>query len=199
MFEYDGRLFRALSFLADMIILQLIWVVFSIPLITIGASTTAAYYTAMKKMEYGDGNIWGNFWKAFRSNFGQSTKLWLLAVAAGVVLAGDLVFSRQMPGLAGAGMMVFFTVFVLLYLFTLIYLFPVQAKFENTIMRTLKNAFLMSIANIPYTILAIALAAFLVWVGFWQPRILIVVILCGIGLYFGITSVFFVKIFKKYQ
>ena len=52
MFEYDGRLFRILSFLADMIILQLIWVVFSIPLFTIGASTTAAYYAAMKKLEY---------------------------------------------------------------------------------------------------------------------------------------------------
>lgn len=199
MFEYDGRLFRALSFFADMIVLQLIWVVFSIPLVTIGASTTAAYYTAMKRMEYGDGNIRKNFWKAFRDNLGQSTKLWLLAIAAGVVLAGDLVFSRQMPGLAGAGMMVFFTVFALLYLFTMVYLFPVQARFENTMMRTVKNAFLMSIANIPHTILALALAAFLTWVGFWQPRILIVVILCGIGLYFGITSVFFLKIFKKYQ
>lgn len=199
MFEYDGRLFRILSFLADMIILQLIWVVFSIPLFTIGASTTAAYYVAMKKLEYGQDTVWSNFWKAFRSNFAQSTKLWLIAVAAGGVLAGDLVFSRQMPGMLGAGMMVFFTVFVLLYLFTLIYLFPVQSRFENTLMRTLENAFLMSIANIPYTILAIALAALLAWVGFWQPRILIVVILCGIGLYFGITSVFFLKIFEKYQ
>lgn len=48
MFNYEGRLFRALSFFADMILLQLIWVVFSLPLVTIGASTTAAYYAAMK-------------------------------------------------------------------------------------------------------------------------------------------------------
>ena len=61
MFNYEGRLFRALSFFADMILLQLIWVVFSLPLVTIGSSTTAAYYAAMKKLEYEEGHIWSNF------------------------------------------------------------------------------------------------------------------------------------------
>lgn len=199
MFEYDGRLFRVLSFFADMIILQLIWVVFSLPLVTMGASTTAAYYAAMKKLEFEEGHIWSNFLRAFRSNFGQATKLWLMALAAGAVLAGDLVFSRSLGGALGTGMMVFFTPFALLFLFTLIYLFPVLAKFENTLMRTVKNAFLMSLANIPYTLLALALGIVLSLVGFLVPRVLILVILCGIGLYFGITSVFFIKIFKKYQ
>lgn len=199
MFNYEGRLFRALSFFADMILLQLIWVVFSLPLVTIGASTTAAYYAAMKKLEYEEGHIWSNFIRRFRSNFAQSTKLWLIMVAASVVLAGDLVFSQKAGGVLGSGLMVFFTPFAVLVLFTLIYLFPIQARFENTILQTLKNAFLMSIANIPYTILALILGAALAAVGFLIPQILIVVVLCGFGLYFGITSVFFLKIFKKYQ
>lgn len=199
MFDYEGRLFRALSFFADMIVLQLIWVVFSLPLVTIGASTTAAYYAAMKKLEYDEGHIWSNFLHSFRSNFVQSTKLWLAAVAASAVLAGDLLFSQWTGGLLGAGLMVFFTPFALLLVFTLIYLFPVQARFENTTFQTLKNAFLMSIANIPYTMLAVILAIALAAVGFLLPRILIVVALCGFGLYFGITSLFFLKIFQKYQ
>lgn len=199
MFNYEGRLFRALSFFADMILLQLIWVVFSLPLVTIGASTTAAYYAAMKKLEYEEGHIWSNFIRGFCSNFAQSTKLWLIMVAASVVLAGDLVFSQKAGGVLGSGLMVFFTPFAVLVLFTLIYLFPIQARFENTILQTLKNAFLMSIANIPYTILALILGAALAAVGFLIPQILIVVVLCGFGLYFGITSVFFLKIFKKYQ
>lgn len=199
MFNYEGRLFRALSFFADMILLQLIWVVFSLPLVTIGASTTAAYYAAMKKLEYEEGHIWSNFIRGFRSNFAQSTKLWLIMVAASVVLAGDLVFSQKAGGVLGSGLMVFFTPFAVLVLFTLIYLFPIQSRFENTILQTLKNAFLMSIANIPYTILALILGAALAAVGFLIPQILIVVVLCGFGLYFGITSVFFLKIFKKYQ
>jgi uncharacterized membrane protein YesL len=114
-------------------------------------------------------------------------------------LAGDLVFSQKAGGVLGSGLMVFFTPFAVLVLFTLIYLFPIQARFENTILQTLKNAFLMSIANIPYTILALILGAALAAVGFLIPQILIVVVLCGFGLYFGITSVFFLKIFKKYQ
>lgn len=199
MFDYEGRLFRALSFFADMILLQILWVVFSLPIVTIGASTTAAYYAAMKKLEFEEGHLWSNFLRGFRGNFAQATKLWLLVLAAGGVLAGDLMFSRSVGGAAGMGMMAFFTAFALLFFFTLIYLFPVQARFENTMMRTLKNAFLMSIANIPYTILALALGAFLSLVGFFIPHILILEILCSIGLYFGITSVFFLKIFKKYQ
>lgn len=77
LFSYDSAFSRFLYFVADVVTLHILWILYSLPLITIGASTTALYYSCMKRIRTGEGYVSQNFRKAFRQNFRQSTILWL--------------------------------------------------------------------------------------------------------------------------
>ena len=83
-------------------------------------------------------------------------------------------------------MLVIFTIMSLIYLFTVLYVFPLQAQFENTVKATIKNAFLMSIKNLPWTLLMVAITAGLM-------------LICVAGLHAYLCSLVFVHIFNEYM
>ena len=70
---FDNKIFQMLEKIIDCIYSSILWFIFSLPLITAGASTTALYYTVNKVIRYDRGNMSKEFFKAFKSNFRQST------------------------------------------------------------------------------------------------------------------------------
>ena len=90
----DGPLWRALNFIADVMVLHVLWLVHSLPLVTIGASTTALYYAMMKRIRTNEGQVTANFRQSFKANFRQATILWL-----------DLNFCTTWGGTAGKVML----------------------------------------------------------------------------------------------
>lgn len=94
----DNPVFRAMSRLGDMVFLNLLWVLCSLPLVTAGAST-AALLTVARRLVGGEScRIGGDFLHAFRLNWKQATRTWLILAAAGVLFAMDLFITFQMPG-----------------------------------------------------------------------------------------------------
>ena len=182
-FSFDNTFFRALSRVADLIILNIAFIICSIPIFTIGASMTAMYYVTLKMAENEEGYVLRTFWKSFRQNFKQATLIWLGMLAAGCVLVLDVLI------LNGAGssfakiflILIFATIIV--YSMVLLYVFPLLSRFENKILTTVRNAFIISLADFPRTLamLIIIVAAVLLtlWNGytFWYG--LLVWILCG--------------------
>ena len=77
LFNEDGIWGRTFNFLGQLIALNLLWMVCSIPVITVGTSTTALYYCILKLKKDGDCSIWKQYWKSFRQNFIQSTIIWI--------------------------------------------------------------------------------------------------------------------------
>ena len=202
-FNFDNAFFRALSRVADLIILNIAFILCSIPIFTIGASMTAMYYVTLKMAENEEGYVLRTFWKSFRQNFKQATLIWLGMLAAGCVLILDVLI------LNGAGssfakiflILIFATIIV--YSMVLLYVFPLLSRFENKILTTVRNAFIISLADLPRTLamLIIIVAAVLLtlWNGytFWYG--LLVWILCGFSAIAYLNSwLFFRKIFKKY-
>ena len=82
----DSKLFKGLNKVLDIMYLNLLWILFSIPIITIGASTTAAYQVGMKMVRDEEGYIGRGFWKAFKENFKQSTIVWIIMFVLGDAL-----------------------------------------------------------------------------------------------------------------
>ncbi len=78
MFRYSGPVFDFMNRLVDLIILSLLWLIMCIPIFTIGASTTAAYYVAFSFVNEKDGYVVKKFFKSFKENFVISTKLFLI-------------------------------------------------------------------------------------------------------------------------
>lgn len=89
LFNIDNPVMQFLSKMFDLIVLNLIFILSCIPIITIGASISALYYVCLKMLRGEDPYIWQNFWKSFRQNFKQSTVVWLLFLAAVVILGMD--------------------------------------------------------------------------------------------------------------
>lgn len=151
-FSMDGSVFRFLSKVADLMVLNLLFLVCCIPIVTAGASFTALAYVTLKMKDQEEGYVWKSFLRSFRQNFRQSTAIWLLLLALAALLWADFRISSVMEGtggqavriLAGAGGLVWFMVFL--------YVFPLQARFYNTIGGILRNALLLALGNFPRTL-----------------------------------------------
>ena len=133
------KILNGLSKLGDMFILNFIYVLSCIPIITIGASTTALYYTTLKMAENNESYVWRDYWKAFKSNLKQATVIWLIVFAGWAVVALDFLIagglSMQLGTIVAIGVVV-----VAVFLGILgLYVFPLLARFDNTVVRTMKN------------------------------------------------------------
>ena len=160
-FNYDNPVWRFVGRIWDLFILNLLWVICSIPIVTFGASTTAMYYCTLKIAKDRDsGGMFTMFFHSFKDNIGQSTIIWIIMALIGGVLFFDIrFFSFYSPIQNTVIRMIIFTVtcfLILLWLFIFLYIFPIQAKFINSIKQTFKLALFMSIKHLVRTIIILA-------------------------------------------
>lgn len=198
LFSFNSWLSRFLYLVADIVLFHVLWIIFSLPVVTIGASTTALYYCCMKRIRRDEGYITRNFIQAFKSNFKQSTLIWLLILLAGTILFTDLRIGMAAGGAVGKFMLISCSILLIPFLCTVLYIFPVQAKFENRIIDNLKNAFLMSLSNFLFTLLLIFIIATFVLLTLTFPPFIGLMMISGIGIYAYLTSGIYVYVFRKY-
>lgn len=153
----DNIFIRALSWIFDLILLNILWVICSLPIITIGASTTALYSMMLKIVVNEEGYIIRGFFDAFRRNFKQSTVVWMILAVIGILLGFDFTIVRMASeGFAKIGT-VFMGGVVLIYVIEIIFVFPLIALFANTTMSMLKNAILIPVSRLPLMLLILFL------------------------------------------
>jgi uncharacterized membrane protein YesL len=203
LFNMDSPLFRALGKLADLMILNIAFIIFSIPIFTIGASLTGMYYVTLKMAAGEEGYIFKSFWKSFKENFKQATAIWLIILVIGLVLVADLLILRDSSGTAFTVLKAAILAISVVCLMTFVYIFPVLARFYNTIRGTFRNSLLMAIAHFPYTILmaAISIVPFIVTLynGYTLWYGLLVWIMVGFAAIAYANSFFLKKILAKYM
>jgi uncharacterized membrane protein YesL len=198
LFSYDGLFARFLYLVADIVTLHVLWVLCSLPLFTIGASITALSYACMKRIRTNEGYAWKNFLKAFKENFRQSTLIWLIVAGVGMLLYLDMQIARSLDGALGTFMLVSCSVLLIPYVLVTLYIFPVQAKFENPIAVNFKNALLISLQSFGYSLLLlVVLGTFVVLTLFFTP-LMGLMLVCGAGLVGYLLSCIFVLVFRRY-
>lgn len=201
-FSMDNGLFRALSRLADLMILNICFIVCCIPIFTIGAAATSLYYVTLKMADDEEGYIFRSFLKSFRENFKQATVIWLIALAAGAILVVDFLILRNASDSVSTVMKVLIAALALLYAMVVLYVFPILSKFENSVKATIRNAFIIAVADLPRTILMLVITGAAVVLTFWNAYTfwygLLIWILFGFSGLAYINSRFLKKIFKKY-
>lgn len=201
--SYDNIFVSTLNRLGDIMLLSVLFTLFSLPVFTIGASTTALYYTAMKGIKLDGGYVFKYFIRSFRDNFKKSSAIWLICMLAFVVFGVDTWFwAKQFTagGLTVANVLLVLSIILLtLTFFITLYVFPLQAKFENTIRVQIRNAFLLSIKYFPTTLMLTAIAAVVVWCFYYQPAIAIVgFFMVGFGIIGYVAAYFMLRCFKPY-
>lgn len=158
-FAYDGAVSKFLERIFDLMLLHILWVVFSLPLITIGASTTALFTVTMRMVRKEEGYVLKSFLRAFRDNFMKSTVIWLCFVSAFGWCVGMILISMHSGSQALKLLSLAQAALVVLLVLALQYVFPIQARYENTVAQTIKNAFILSLKFLPYSIGMLAAVA----------------------------------------
>ena len=184
---------QILTKIADCIFLSLLWLAFSIPIITIGASTTALFYTNNKVIRREHGYLWRSFWDSFRQNFKQSTFLWLLLMLVYVILGADYYimghyYDEQQTLIA-----------ILIFIGALITLwasfwFPYISRFQDTTKTVLKNTGFIFMANLPISIGILIVFLASLGIAFFVPFSIVIIPSISVA----IANIFLDRTFEKY-
>ena len=194
-FDYDNLFFRFLSKVADLIVLNILFLLFSIPLVTIGASLTAAHFAALKLYRE-EGHVFGNFWKSFRENFKQSTIIWLLYLIYLAITCSSCI--RLFSGEETMGIIMQGTLLaaIVLSISFALWVFPLQSKFVNPIKRTVRNAFIMMFKHILRTVLMLIVSVLPLLLS---VKLLPLMLLLGFSVPIYVCAVTYNKTFEKME
>mgnify|MGYP002409323948 CR=1 FL=1 len=203
-FSIDSKFSQVMSRLFDLMILNLIFIVMCIPIVTIGANVTAMYYVTIKMVRNEDSYTFKSYWKSFKENFKQSTIIWLILLVAGLFLISDIYLVNNVMTGAITNIKYIFFFLLMVYFFVMLYVFPSQSRFYNTIKHTLKNSLLFSIRHLPYTILMLAVIVVPFFVCLYSSGTIfsfyiMFLFLFGFSATAYVNSIFLNKIFKKYM
>lgn len=202
-FNYDNPFWRFMGKFCDIFILNVLWIICSIPIVTIGASTTAVYYVTLKLVRDEEGPTIRSFFKSFKENLKQSTAIWLILLTAGALTGFDLyffTFLQREPSMLRTVMLAIFGAFAMIEILTGLYVFPLQARFYNPVKRTFFNGFFMSIRHI-FQSIAILLIDFGLPLAaiFALPLLQPLLFLFGFPMLAFLNSYMFVGIFDNYM
>lgn len=187
--SYDSPFGQLLLRLCYACYLNLLWFVCCIPVFTIGASTTALYYATLKIVREEDRGLTRMFFRSFRENFRQSTVLWLIMLAAGLLLAGDgyIVYhlrasSTGVPAVMWTLLLALLIAAAVAYVIVLFFVFPLVATVSNTNWAMLKNSFFIGTHYLFCTILVFAVhfAMFFAVVRIFTPLLVFGEGLCAL-------------------
>ena len=139
-FSVDSAFYRFMSKLFDVVKLNFMWLLFSLPIVTVGASTVAAMSVALKMVDDEEGYVCKSFIKAWKENWKQGIVLGIISVVAIYAVYLDFQLFEAVEGnpimFLLIGMVSCFVVIM-----CLIYAYPLMARYENTLIRTIQNSF----------------------------------------------------------
>lgn len=198
-FNIDSPIMAGLNKLADLIWLNILTFICCIPIITVGASITALNYVALKMVRNEEGYVTKAYFKSFKQNFKQATIIWLIMLLVAAIIIGDLlifVFS----GIAfPSWVKVALVAISVLVVFATMHVFPVLARFENTVANTFRNSFYMGILSLPKTVLMMVIWAIPTLISFYLFQAFPLVIGLGISGPVFLSAMLYNKTFKRFE
>lgn len=206
-FSMDSKFFIVMSRIADLILLNILCIICCIPVITAGASITALYYVTLKMARDEESYIIRSFFHSFKQNFKQATIINLIMLLTAAVLYVDLKIANAGSGVLYKGLLTLFIGVAIIYALLLLYIYPILAKFFNSIKNTYVNAFMMAIRHLPQTALMLLISAspvLLLWLfsSMGASQVLSIFIMLFVLMGFATLaywkSKIFVKIFDNY-
>lgn len=203
LFHYDSPLIKWLNRTGKIVILNMLWVLCCIPVLTIGASTTALYRVTMAlAMQKDDASVARDFLHAFRTNFKPATFVWLILLFPALLIFVNLaLFINGNLGTSLVGLCIcLIPIPPLLFIFA--YIFAYVATFEDMPLRAIANSAIISISNFPKTLAMVALnlSPFLVYFLSIELflRLLFVWLLLAFALIAYLNSKLILKAFAPY-
>lgn len=196
-FGPDSKFYRFMQTLTDLVKINFLWILCSLPIITLGGATIAAFDVTMQMAGEEEGHVARDFLASFKRNFKNGIPYGLLLLLCCYVVWLDFSLFEQVEGNPIIFLIMGF-VGAFVFLISLLFAFALQARYENTLIKTLKNSADISIRFFVRTLLLIVVLVLEVFVIFWNTTTLFAGALIGpaciIYTVAGFARIFFAEI-----
>ena len=197
-FGIDNPFFAFMGRVGDILILNILFVITSIPIVTIGMSLSAMYRVTLRMARKESNYVAKEYFRACREEWKKSTVIWLIMLVSGGVLVFDVTVGKDMWNALNAA--VGALIFIWGMLFT--YVFAVQARFENTVKNIFKNALYMAVRHFPFTVIMVVLNAIpalcILFGSMTMALATPIYVAAGFAVTARINSIFLSRIFRRY-
>ena len=197
LFNPENKFWNFMGKIADVACMSLLWLVTSLPIFTIGASTTAFYRFTLDAVTDNEGKVLGTYFSAFKENFKKATLLWLTQLALGVCLGINL-YAAWMFYLAKGIVALAFLSLAACAMLVLIccgfYLYPILATYDFPLKKILTDSFVMAIGNLHVTISLMVVFLLAAVCTYYLSGLFFF----WVGLAFFFSSYFIWGLFQKY-
>lgn len=192
-FSLDGAYSKAMNWIWNVLMLSIFWFLCCIPIITIGASSTAAYYSAAKVIRHNNGRIIPEFFSSFRQNLKQC--IWLTLIMGFVLIAlfADCLYLYAEPAVP-VGMLYLFYFLFLAADGCMIHLWAFVSRFSHSVFSFLRASIVLAFRHIFSTVLLLVIQAVVLLGIYLMPWGIL--LFPGIGFY--ISTFISEQILRKY-
>ena len=195
--DQDGPVMRALSDLSTLVFLNILTLLFCIPVVTAGAALAAMHYVIIEMIEERGGGLLAEYWKRFKENLRNATPVWLILLAVTLFLYADYrIISGGQMGLPKAMLIpIYAGLFVVAAIY--VYVIPLTARFVYSTGAAFKNAAILAVAYFPKTILMIAITVVIPYLLFNVTRLMPLFFLLGLSLPAYLCALLYMPVFEK--
>ena len=176
LFNPENKFWNFMGKITDVACMSILWLITSLPIITIGASTAAFYSFTLDAVTDNEGRVLSSYFSAFRENFKKSTLIWLLQLLAMVFIAVNLFAAWNFylaKGALGLGVLSMALCGMLVVMGTGVFVYPILVCYDFPVKKIIADSFVMAIRNPHVTVTVLVLFA-----------------LTGVGVYF-VSGLFF--------
>lgn len=202
-FSADSWMYRLLGRVVDLFVLNILFILTSLPIVTIGVSLTALYTVTLKIVQDEDSSVISAYFKAFGENFKRGLILSLIFIALGSALTFSFL---TLPSLNGISFIIglFGSVLLLLLLgIEFIYLFPYTARYNDHLVNALKVSIQIPLLNLKTTFillgLLLAIGLFATFSNVTFALVTFLLLILGFSGVAVIISYFTLNVFQKYE
>lgn len=195
-FSVDSPVYQFMQRLWDIFLLNLLWVLFCIPIVTIGGSTIAAFSVLLRMSEDKEGHVAKDFFKAFKENFKQGVLIGLLPPVCFEAVYLDIQFYNLTGKLP---FLILGCISAYIFIFCLIYVFPLLARYDNTVINSIKNSFKIGMKFFGRTMFLLVIIAVELLIIFWNLTTMFVGAIIGPACIMFTISGVAMHIFRKIE
>lgn len=199
-FNLDSPIVKFGNLVADIFLLSVLWLVTSIPIFTIGASTTALFYVMTRRISDKENYIIKDFFLSFKREFIKSTIVWVILI----FLFSLVIFNIYIVNYFFAYNQILLNIFIVLQfivffelLIFMVFVFPLLSRFDFKFKELIKNSFFIANRHFPTAVLCLAIFVFIFI--FIYYTLFLPLMFFAMGIYSVLTSYLFMRIFKKYK
>ncbi len=197
--SFNNPLVDFLNTTADFIVLNIIFLISCIPVVTIGPAVAALYQVLLRESRGEHGYLVKKYIQHFKEMFWQGSFTFVTFAATLLITSFAFIFWKALDGVTAIIITVLTLLLCIAIICGLMYVFPLMARFKNSFLHTIKNAYLLSLTNLKYTSLLLLLHIFVFGLIYLFPAVRVFMIIVGFSFFAYCMSFIFTRVFKGYE